>query len=82
MTHAFHPLFGRDFELITYRNAWGEDRVYFRDDSGRLHHMPVGWTSAAAADPFQAVAAGRCYFRTEDLLRLAEMVERLRGSRV
>jgi hypothetical protein len=68
--------------LVTYRNAWGEDRVYFLDDSGRLHHMPMGWTSAAPPDPFRAIAAGRCCFRMEDLLRLAEMVERLVGGRV
>ena len=68
--------------MVTYKKAWGEDRVYFRDDSGRLRHMPVGWTSVAPADPFQAVAAGRCAFRIEDLLRLVEMVERLKASHV
>jgi hypothetical protein len=65
---------------VTYKKAWGEDRVYFRDDSGRFRHMPVGWTNAAPPDPFQLVAAGRCAFRVEDLLRLAEMVERLKAD--
>jgi hypothetical protein len=64
--------------LVTYRKAWGEDRVYFRDKKKRLHHMPVGWTSAVAADAFKATAAGRCRFRTEDLLRLADLIQRLR----
>ena len=77
MTHPFHPLLGQEFELLTYRQAWGEDRVYFRDDTGRLHHMPVGWTTVAQADPFKAVAEGRCRFRTDDLVRLADLVERL-----
>jgi Resolvase, N terminal domain/Family of unknown function (DUF5372) len=42
---------------LTYRSTWGEDRVYFRDDSGRPHRMPIGWTSAAPPDPFKVVAA-------------------------
>ena len=81
MTHPFHPLFGREFELVTYKKTWGEDRVYFRDEAGRLHHMPVGWTSAVGADAFNTTAAGRCRFRTDDLLRLADLVERLRAGR-
>lgn len=74
MTHPFHPLSGREFELVTYKKAWGEDRVYFRDRKGRLHHMPVGWTSVEAPDPFRTLAAGSCRFRTEDLLRLADII--------
>jgi len=77
VTHPFHPLSGREFELVTCKKAWGEDRVYFHDDEGRLHYMPVGWTSVEAPDPFRTVAAGACRFRTEDLLRLADLVSRL-----
>jgi hypothetical protein len=44
--------------------------------------MPVGWTSLAPADAFQAIAAGRCPFRTEDLLRVVELVERLKAGHV
>jgi hypothetical protein len=80
VTHPFHPLAGREFELATFRNAWGEDRVYFRDETGRLHHMPVGWTSGAPPDPFRTVAAGQCQFRTEDLVRLAELIARLKAA--
>jgi hypothetical protein len=51
--------------------------VYFRDDSGRLYRMPVGWTSAGPLDPFTVLAAGRCRFRLDDLLRLADLLEAL-----
>jgi hypothetical protein len=81
VTHPFHPLYGRDFELLEYREAWGEHRVYFRDQEGRLYRMPVGWTSVAPPDPFRMVAAGRCRFRTEDLLRLADLISRLKRER-
>ena len=81
MTHSFHPLSGREFELVTCKQAWGEDRVYFKDARGRLRHMPVGWTSIAKPAAFQVTAAGRCRFRTDDLLRLVDLVEALRSSR-
>jgi len=64
---------------VTYRKAWGEDRVYFRDEMGRLRRMPVGWTSGAPPDPFRTMAAGRCRFRTADLMRLAELIARLKA---
>jgi hypothetical protein len=82
VTHPFHPLFGREFELVTYRKTWGEDRVYFRDESGQVQRMPISWTNAAPPDPFRTIAAGRCRSRPGDLLRLAELIDRLRGDDV
>jgi hypothetical protein len=80
VTHPFHPLFGREFELMTQKNAWGEDRVYFRDKSKHLHYIPLGWTSVAPVDAFKVAAAGQCRFRTEDLLRMADLVDSLAAS--
>ena len=54
--------------------------MYFRDEDGRVRRVPTNWTSADPGDPFMAIAAGRCHFRTEDLLRLAELVGRLKGG--
>ena len=81
MVHPFHPLYGQEFELITYRNNWGEDRVFFHDSDGRLRSMPASWTSVAAPDPFVAMAAGRALFRVEDLLALVALLRRLEGGR-
>ena len=80
MTHPYHPLFGRSFELLTYRKTWGEDRVFFYD-AGRLRALPASWTDAAPIVPFVAIAAGRAHFRLEDLLQLAELVETQRRER-
>jgi hypothetical protein len=44
VTHPFHPLSGRDFEFVVYRQNWGEDRVHLRDESGQLFSVPAGWT--------------------------------------
>ena len=80
VTHPYHPLKGQKFKLVTYRHNWGEDRVYFHDAEGRLSSIPSGWTTAVAPDPFVAVAAGRCFFRYEDLIKLADLAEKLRGG--
>jgi Family of unknown function (DUF5372) len=42
--------------------------------------VPVRWTSLAAPDPFEVVAAGRAPFRADDLLRLVELIAVLRGA--
>ena len=64
---------------MTARQAWGEDRVYFHDETGRLLHMPVGWTSEEAPDLFRTLVAGQCRFRPADLLRLADLVAELKA---
>jgi len=64
---------------VTARQAWGEDRVYFHDETGRLLHMPVGWTSEGAPDLFRTLAAGQCRFRPADLLRLADLIAGLKA---
>ena len=59
ITHPFHPLDEREFALVTFRQNWSEDRVYFHNDDGRLISVPTAWTSISAADPFVVVSAGR-----------------------
>jgi hypothetical protein len=71
-------LFGREFELLEYRNNWGEDRVYFQDAEGQVRCLLANCTDAGEADPFVAIAAGRRWFRYQDLLRLADLVEQIR----
>jgi hypothetical protein len=31
--HPYHPLFQQEFELVSCRQNWGEDRVWFHDRS-------------------------------------------------
>ena len=81
MTHPFHPLAGREFELVAFRQNWGEDRVHLHDEDGLLFSLPAGWTDAAEADPFVVIAAGRCPFTTAGLLAVADLVDRCRARR-
>jgi hypothetical protein len=81
VTHRFHPLFGRDFEVVEQRQNWGEDRIYLHDEHGELFSLPVGWTDMAPADPFVVVSGGRCPFTVSALLAVAELIDRLNAQR-
>ncbi|MGQ0678180.1 MAG: DUF5372 family protein [Actinomycetota bacterium] len=78
MTHPFHPMAGREFDLVVRKHTWAEDRVFIFDDNGQLRSLPAGWTDVVPADPFLVVASGRSPFRIEDLILLATLVEHLR----
>jgi len=75
VTHPFHPLYGRKFALVTCRHDWGEDRVYYHDDEGKLSSLPSAWTTVSAVDPFVVLAAERSPFRLPDLLELCRLLE-------
>jgi len=79
VTHPYHPLFEHTLEVVAQSKEYGEERVYYRDQNGRTRFLPVRWTSLAAPDPFVLTAAGRAYFRLEDLIRLAEQMRELRA---
>ena len=81
MTHPFHPLTGREFELVGYAHTWGEHRVFFREPGEeRVRSMPAGWTDVEGPDPFLVLAAGRTAFRVEDLVALARLLRELEGG--
>lgn len=77
MTHPFHPLSGKTFVLVTCRRNWGEERVYYHDETGTLCSLPLGWTSLAPIDPFVRFSAGRAAFRLVDLLELSRLLAAL-----
>jgi len=74
VTHPFHPYFGSEFDLITYSHCWGEDRVFYVDETDQICSLPARWTSAAADDPFVVLSVGRSPFRVADLVELARLV--------
>ena len=78
ITHPFHPLYHHEFELVDYRNNWGEDRVYFYEYEQNLTSVPVYWTSIVPEDPFVKISAGRSFYRVEDLVRLYNLIQNLK----
>ena len=57
--HPYHPLFGREFQIIDWRPNWTEDRVYFRGADESLSSIPSHWTDLLPEDPFVVMAPGR-----------------------
>jgi hypothetical protein len=45
ITHPFHPRFGQEIDFVFHRHNWGENRVYFREESGHLASLPARWTN-------------------------------------
>jgi hypothetical protein len=64
---------------VARRRNWGEDRVYFHDEHGKLRSLPAAWTDVVDADPFVVLAAGRSPFRIAELLELADALDELRA---
>jgi hypothetical protein len=77
ITHPFHPHSGREFELICRRRHWGEDRVVYSGDDGRLRTISAAFTDVAPLDEFRLLAGGKAAFRTVDLVALRELLDRL-----
>jgi hypothetical protein len=66
-------------DLVAQGREWGEERVYYRDQNGRLRFLPARWTDVAAPDPFVVRAGGRVYFRVEDLIRVWDRLKEWKG---
>ena len=66
-------------ELAAQGREWGEERVYYRDENGRMRFVPARWTNVGATDPFVLTAAGRALFRLEDLIRLDNAMRNWKG---
>jgi len=81
VTHPFHPLYGQQFEILTYRHNWGEYRVTFYDTPDHVRALPAVWTSLAPSDPSVVLAAGRAAFSVADLLQLSRLIGRIEEGR-
>jgi len=69
----------QQFELITRKHTWGDDRVFYHDEEDRLCSINASWTSVATPDPFVVISAGRSMFRVEDLLVLVSLISEREG---
>ena len=67
------------FVLTSRKHSWGEDRVMYFDAHGKLRSILTSWTSLAEPDLFAQTAAGRSWFRVDDLLRLYAQVAELKA---
>ena len=77
IVHPFHPGHGQQFSIVTIRQNWGEELLYYLDQNGRLVAIPARWTDRIEPDPVVTISAGRSPFRLHDLLELTRMVAAL-----
>jgi hypothetical protein len=80
VTHPFHPLSGQVLVFVARLSCWRSDVVFYLDAQGCRQRIEAGWTDVVPDDVFRVVSAGRCAFRTEDLLAVAGLVDRLRST--
>jgi len=52
----------------------------YYDANGQLRSMLTAWTSLHELDAFMATAAGRSWFRVDDLLRLSALMSALQAE--
>ena len=68
--------------MVGFAHTWGEHRVFFRKPGDqRVRSLPASWTDVEEPDAFVVVSAGRSLFRPEDLLALADLLDRLRPAK-
>ena len=75
VTHPFHPLKGKSFELLAVRNNWGGDRVSYLGTDGRLRTLPLEWTDVHEPDLVVTIGADRAFFRADLLRQLRTLVD-------
>jgi len=76
ITHPFHPLRGAEYDLVTRKLTWGEDRVFYYDPSGNLKSLMTNVTDVVSTDAFDHISAGRSAFRVDDLVELRRLFDK------
>jgi len=82
VTHPFHPLRGRRYELVKLDRRWWRWRTFYLDEDGTLGVFPASWTDAGPMDPFVEQSDGRAIARGQDLLQLADMLQEIQERAV
>ena len=81
ITHPFHPLRGKQFELVEHKCIFAESYLFFYDPFGHLLQIPAVWTDFLKSDAFVEVAAARSALHADFLLELAELLEQVKEER-
>ena len=66
---------------MTRRLNWGEDRVFYYDQTGALKSFLSNVTDVMPEDAFTRISAGRSAFRVDDLLDLLGLIDRYGRAR-
>jgi hypothetical protein len=62
--------------MVARRHNWGEERLFYYDQEGRLKSFPASLTDMSPIDAFTQISGGRSAFRVDDLLELRGLLDR------
>jgi len=82
ITHPFHPLSGKQFDLLEHRRIYSESYIYFHDDCDEMRVIPAIWTDFVKMDAFVEMAAGTSPLHAACLLELADLCNKERRRRM
>lgn len=68
--------------LATRKLNWGEDRVMFFDEHGRLRSLPTSWTDMDPPDVRAQTAANRAFLRADDLMGLSVLLGEIKSRHI
>jgi hypothetical protein len=77
VTHLFHPLRDKRFELLDCKRTWGQWRVYYVTEDAQTASFPASWTDAGPKDPFVEQAQGRAIARVADLAAMVDLLQKI-----
>jgi len=80
VTNKFHPLFGKEFTVLSNHFIQGVDSIFFRSERSSRASIPVRWTSLKPQNPYVVISNGRSLFCPKDLLDLAQLVKYLKSE--
>ena len=75
ITHPFHPLKDKEFDIVNIKEYWGKKYVIFTFKEGDSKAIPIEWTDLEAEDLFKKISKGRSLFKTSDLLELYNIIQ-------
>lgn len=75
ITHPFHPLCGRKFEILTTREYQGQDIFSLKSDQQGAFGIPREWTDRADPCPYNDLDIPPPLFALHALIELVEMVK-------
>ena len=67
--------------MATRRQNWGEDRVMFFDEAGRIRSVLASGTNVDEPDLFSQAAGGKSFLRLDDLANLAVLIDEMGRAR-
>ncbi len=78
ITHPFHPLKDKEFNVVDIREYWSKKYVIFTLNDSNSKAIPIEWTDLEPEDLFQKISNGKSLFKISDLLELYNIIQAIK----